>query len=118
MQRELVPLMESSYVNEILYFTSDEFDNRICESNFQNVKEVSFDELNSKFNSDEFNPVDGKLVRCADHVAAFIEADSSIKHGITSVHLTEGRNNIKKIYPSGCVVNGFAIGDFFDSFDI
>ena len=117
-QRELVPLMESSYVDEILYFTSDEFDNRICESNFQNVKEVSFDELNSKFNSDEFNPVDGKLVRCADHVAAFIEADSSIKHGITSVHLTEGRNNIKKIYPSGCVVNGFAIGDFFDSFDI
>ena len=115
-QRELVPLMESSYVDEILYFTSDEFDNRICDSNFQNVKEVSFDELNSKFNSDEFNPVDGKLVRCADHVAAFIEADSSIKHGITSIHLTEGRNNIKKIYPAGCVVNGFPIGDFFDSF--
>ena len=34
------------------------------------------------------------------------------------IHLTEGKNNIKKIYPRGCVVNGFAIGDFFDSFDI
>ena len=116
-QKELVPLMEDSYVNEILYFTSDEFDNRICDSNFQNVKEVSFDELNSKYNSDEFNPVDGKLVRLADHISAFVEADSSIKFGITSAHLVQGRENIKKSYTNKGEVNGINLSEFFGLFE-
>ena len=55
-QRELVPLMESSYVDEILYFTSDEFDNRICDSNFQNVKEVSFEDVICLYISNALKP--------------------------------------------------------------
>ncbi|MDD7417617.1 MAG: HD domain-containing protein [Treponemataceae bacterium] len=113
---ELVPLMEKFYSEELLYFTSDEFDNRICFDGFLNVNNVTFEQLNSDFNTDKYNPVDGNLVRCSDHVAAFIEADSSIKHGITSLHLSEGKNNIQKIYPKGKVISGFAIGDFFSEF--
>jgi putative hydrolase of HD superfamily len=116
-KRELVPLMEDFYADELLYFTSNEFDNRICvDKNYTNVQTVSFDELNVKYNDESFSPVDGALVRCADHAAAFIEADSSIKYGITSAHLREGRENIRKIYPAGRIISGFKIGDFFAHF--
>lgn len=116
-QRELVPLMEDFYAKELLYFTSDEFENRICHnSDFSSSVVVSFEDLNSLYNDERYKPVDGALVRCADHAAAFIEADSSIHYGITSAHLREGRENITKLYPPGTIISGFKIGDFFSHF--
>lgn len=102
--KELVPLMEDFYVDELKYFTSDEFENRIILDG--KVTHVSFDQLNSTYNKDEFNPVDGKLVRLCDHASALLEADVSIKHGITSRHLEGGRENTLAIYPEGSVING------------
>lgn len=106
---ELVPLMESFYVEEILYFTNDEFQNRILVEELDGHKSaqtVSWEELRDNYNSDGYSPVDGKLVRLADHLSAFIEADSSIKYGITSRQLTGGRDNILKTYLSGTRING------------
>jgi len=101
---ELVPLMEDFYKDEILYFTSDEFQNRIMDGD--KVVTVSYEDLNEKYNSDEWNPVDGKLVRLADHYSALLEADASIRHGITSKHLMDGKINLLKTYQEGCVING------------
>ena len=106
---ELVPLMDASYVDEILYFTNDEFQNRILVTELDGQKTaqaVSYEELRDNYNSDVYSPVDGKLVRLADHLSAFIEADSSIKYGITSKQLTSGRDNILKSYLSGTKING------------
>ena len=109
--KELVPLMEDFYVDELMYFTSDEFENRIIENG--KVKHVSYEELNEAYNSDEFSPVDGKLVRLCDHASAFLEADISIKHGITSRHLEDGRDNTLSIYKKGTVINGIDAYDLF-----
>ena len=76
------------------------------------IESVSWRELNKQYNEDVFNPVDGKTVRLADHIAALIEADSSIKYGITSVHLTGGRENILNSYPEDTEINGIKIGQF------
>ncbi|OJF75704.1 MAG: hydrolase [Treponema sp. CETP13] len=117
---ELEPLMESFFADELNYFTNDEFDNRILlesADGFMPVKGLSFADLNSKYNTDKFSPVDGKLVRCADHISAFLETDSSIKHGITSFHLKSGRENIIQMYPVGVVINGFDLGKFFEEFN-
>lgn len=106
---ELVPLMESFYVDEILYFTSNEFQNRILIQELDGGKtsqEVSFEELQENYNSDIYSPVDGKIVRLADHLSAMLEADSSIKYGITSRQLTSGRDNILKMYMTGTKING------------
>lgn len=106
---ELVPLMESFYVDEILYFTSNEFQNRILISELDGGKtsqNVSFEELQENYNSDAYSPVDGKIVRLADHLSALIEAASSIKYGITSRQLTSGRDNILKMYLAGTKING------------
>ncbi|WP_407424963.1 HD family hydrolase [Treponema sp.] len=113
---ELVPLMDSSYVQEILYFTNDEFQNRILVTELDGSKtsqSVSWEELNENYNSDIYSPVDGKLVRLADHLSAFIEADSSIKYGITSKQLTSGRDNILKCYSSYNKINGIDAAGLF-----
>lgn len=105
---ELLPLMEPFYAGELMYFTNDEFENRVQVGSEGAVetKCVSFEELNAVYNSDSYSPVDGKLVRLADHLSAFIEADSSIAYGITSAHLREGRNNLLSSYPDGTIING------------
>ncbi|MBE6349337.1 MAG: HD domain-containing protein [Spirochaetaceae bacterium] len=120
---QLKPLMDDFFAEELLYFTNDEFSNRIV---FQGknsditerypVTHVSFEDMNSQFNSEEFSPIDGRLIRCADHIGAFLEAYSSVEYGITSKHLTEGQENIKKMYPVGKSINGVDIGAFFAEF--
>ena len=102
--KELVPYMEDFYKEEIIYFTNDEFSNRILQ--YGRVVQVDFDELNDRYNIDECNPVDGRLVRLADHFSALLEADASIRYGITSEHLVEGKTNIMNAYPQGKTVNG------------
>lgn len=111
-QKELVPLMEPFYRDEILYWTSDEFSNRAIFDNC--VLSISFNELNSKFNEDKYSPVDGKLVRAADHLSALLEAHLSIQHGITSVQLQKGRENLYKGYKKGILVNGIDVPAIFD----
>ena len=106
--RELVPLMEDFYSAELMYWTSDEFENRVLIDGKKQA--ASFDDLNQRYNSAEFSPVDGKLVRLADHLSALLEADISIKHGITSEHLESGRANMLKSHPRGTVINGIDAG--------
>jgi len=114
---ELVPLMDDSYVDELMYFISDEFSNRILQKDGNlksGVEKVEWEEINLKYNKDGFNPVDGRTVRLADHLSALIEADSSIKYGITSEHLRSGKENILKLYKHGLIINGIEIRKIFD----
>ena len=109
--KELVPLMDESYVEEVIYYTSDEFSDRIIQDG--KIKKVSWDELNEKYNEDQFNPVDGKLVRVCDHLSALMEADISIKHGITSSHLTGGREGLLNHYGEDQIISGINVKELF-----
>ena len=111
--KELVPLMEDFYRNEILYFTNNEFMNRIELDN--KVSEVSFEKMNENYNFDEFNPVDGRLVRVADHFSALLEAELSIRYGISSTQLVLGKQNLLNAYPEGKIINGLDVHDLFNS---
>lgn len=110
--KELVPLMEDFYSKELIYFTSDEFSNRVYLNGM--VKKVSWEDLNTKYHDEDF-PVDGKLVRLADHLSALLEADISIKHGITSSHLVGGRANMMKLYAEGEKINGIDAFSLFNT---
>ncbi len=112
--KELIPLMDDCFRDELIYFTGDEFKNRVIDGG--RVKHVTFDELQEQYNKPEFSPVDGKLIRVADHIAAFIEADSSIRFGISSGHLVSGRRNILELYPEGTTVNGIDVHSLFREF--
>ncbi|MCI7798577.1 MAG: HD domain-containing protein, partial [Spirochaetia bacterium] len=110
--KELVPLMEDFIVKEVTYFTSDEFSNRIQDKSGR-IQIVSYEELNEKYNNDEFKPVDGKLVRICDHLSALMEANISIKHGITSEHLEIGLETTVNHYEKNQVINGINVYEFF-----
>lgn len=114
--KELVPLMEPYFSDELMYFTSDEFSNRI-KGKKGNAEVVSWEDLNGKYNQDDFSPVDGRTVRIADHLSALLEADSSIKHGITSNHLEYGRNSMISHYKPGETINGIDVGKLFREID-
>ena len=110
--KELVPLMEPYFSDELMYFTSDEFSNGVKDKK-GNAEVVSWEDLNGKYNQDDFSPVDGRTVRIADHLPALLEADSSIKHGITSNHLEYGRNSMISHYKPGETINGIDVGKLF-----
>lgn len=111
--QELVPLMADFYREEMLYYTSDEFSDRIIKDG--RVVKVSWEDLNSKYNTAAFNPVDGRLVRICDHFSALMEADISIKHGITSTHLQTGRDSMLNHYKENEIISGINVNKFFNS---
>ncbi len=111
--KELVPLMENFFVNQIIYYTSDEFSNRI-QNEMGIIQKVSYDELNEKYNDEKFQPIDGKLVRICDHLSALMEASISINHGITSEHLEVGLEATVNHYKKNQVINGINVYDFFN----
>ncbi|MBO4532158.1 MAG: HD domain-containing protein [Treponema sp.] len=110
--KELVPLMDSSYLDEVIYYTSDEFSDRIMNQD-KKVQTVSWEELNERYNKAEFNPVDGRLVRVCDHLSALMEADISIRHGITSSHLQGGRDGMLELYSAAEKISGIEVNKLF-----
>lgn len=111
--KELVPLMQDFYKDQVIYFTSDEFSNRILVDG--KVKVVSYQELNEKYNDKKYQPVDGNLVRVCDHLSALMEADISIKHGITSSHLVSGREGLLNHYKEDELISGINVNKLFHS---
>ena len=110
--KELVPLMEPFFSDELIYYTSDEFTDRILDKKGK-IVHVSWDDLNTKYNTEEFQPIDGRLVRICDHLSALMEADISIKHGITSEHLTKGREGTLAHYKENDIISGINVNELF-----
>lgn len=111
--KELVPLMEPFFEKELIYYTSDEFTDRILDSKGK-IRHVSWEELNTKYNTADFQPIDGRLVRICDHLSALMEADISIKHGITSEHLTKGREGTIAHYKKDEIISGLKVNELFN----
>jgi len=114
-EKELLPLIDDSYRREVLYYIQDEFENRVIIDGKVRLIE-NYEELNTIYNEKKYCACDGKLVRFADQVAAFVEAESSIRFGITSTQLENGRRGILENYPSTKKINGFPVDKFFSSF--
>ncbi|MGQ9820064.1 MAG: HD domain-containing protein [Candidatus Kapaibacteriales bacterium] len=94
-EKEIYSLLEEEWRDEIRYFTQDEFSNKIILNN-EVKNHISFDDLNSKYNYDVYCPFDGELIRAADQIAAFLEANSSIQYGIRSLELQNAVDMIKQ----------------------
>jgi putative hydrolase of HD superfamily len=94
----------------------DEFSDRIVDNGMKIVFSKDDDCEINKYNEDKFDPIDGRLIKLADEMAAFLEADQSIYHGITSRHLQEGMARIRFKYLDGGTINGIDVKEFFLSF--
>ncbi|OEF99907.1 hypothetical protein BHF71_07295 [Vulcanibacillus modesticaldus] len=118
---ELYPKLPKLIVEELYYLIGigikggDEYSNRIKENGKARV--LFENEKISEFNDDKYSPLDGKLIKLADEIAAFLEADQSIKHGIVSRHLHEGRERVRLKYIENSQINDVNVKEFFLSFD-
>ena len=96
MEEIIFPLLPKSWHDDIRYFTKDEFSSKIV--NDGKIEIVSSDIINEKYNSDEFNPIDGEIIRACDHLSAYIEAYLSLSYGIRSEQMQSGYDHLTGKY--------------------
>ena len=97
-EKEIFPLIEQEWLDELKYFLVDEFENKIILGGQIHSSELTTDNLNELYNTDEFNAYDGKIIRAADHLAAYLEAWNSCSSGIKTEELSNAAQNIKDYY--------------------
>lgn len=112
---KLLPLLPWGWHEEIIYFTQNEFTNRVMLDGVPT--EVSEEELNGKYNVDGhgYKAVDGRMLKGCDHLAAFVEACLSTEYGITSKHLLNGMADLREKYKNKTIA-GINFGAVYDEF--
>lgn len=114
-EEKILPLLPGAWHEEMRYFMEDEFENKIIRAD-RIIKGISTEELCALYNQDEFCPRDGEILKVCDHLAAFVEASLSARHGIRSSHLIEGRQKLYKLY-SQKEIAGINFGQVFCHFN-
>lgn len=112
-EAEIYPLLETEWIDEFKYFTEDEFSSKYITNN--QIVVTTSDELNSSFNLNEHNGIDGEVVKIADHLSAFVEAYKATESGIRTPQLTDGVHSIKNTY-KGKIIAGINIGAIYADF--
>ena len=113
MHRVIYPLLPENIMQELEYYTQDEFASRIVKDG--KICKVSSQEINDSYNKDCFNPVDGEIIRACDHLSAYLEAYLSIKYGIQSEQLQSGYHSLFQKYENR-IIAGIDFGQLFDYF--
>ncbi len=112
MEERILPLLPEGWRDEIRYFTSDEFKNKIRVSGVPVLLDKDMDE---EWNRDDADPLDGRIIEACDKLAAYIEASYSIRLGLASQALSDGKRNIYGRFGRS-VISGFPMGQLFDYF--
>ncbi len=100
------------------YLGSDgasEFDNTIIKDG--RITRVTWDELQKTYNKDSFDPKDGYLLKVCDNLAAFIEAYTATRNGITNEQLHHAQWKIRNLYQKKPFMEGVHIGALLADFD-
>jgi putative hydrolase of HD superfamily len=116
LEDKLLPLLPSDWHKEFRYFIEDEFESKIKTENNE-IKLVSSEEINESFNKDSYSPVDGKIIKICDDLAAYVETYFSISHGITSETLINAHNELFSRYKDKKIA-GIDFGKLFEQFKI
>ena len=64
MKEELLPLLPKTWHGEMQYFTYGEFKNK-AKVNGEIILDISFKDLNQKFNEEQFSPMDGEMIKAS-----------------------------------------------------
>lgn len=96
-EQEIYPYLEESWLDEIKYYTVEEFNNKITDNN-RSINVPTVEEINNNYNDDKYNPLDGELIRAADRLSAFLEAWNSCSAGIKTEELALAAQKIKDDY--------------------
>jgi putative hydrolases of HD superfamily len=115
MESQILSLLKPAVASDLRYYTQKEFEDKIFEG--AKARILTRSESMDAFNTDNFNPLDGKLVKLADEMAALLEAHVSLESGIKSADLISGRDSLVNKYTQRArIVSGIEVADFFESF--
>jgi putative hydrolase of HD superfamily len=114
LEKEVYRLLPAGWLPDFLMFAEREFDTFVTVEG--KLVETTSEEISARFNEDAFNPKDGRLVKGADNLAAFVEAYIGIRNGSVSQDLQLARFNIKEDN-QGISVAGLDFGGIYSDFD-
>ncbi len=82
------------------------------------VQRKDYSDFHMRFNKDECDPKDGDAVKVCDTLAAYIEAYTAIRNGITSDHIQQAFWRMRETNAKGTLGNSdIHIGALFTDFD-
>lgn len=113
LEQKIFPLLPPSWRDKLHYYIQEEFKSKIILDG--HVVYCSSDEINLHYDSEAFNPLDGELIRGADHLSAYIEAYLSIQYGIRSDSLISGQQNLYPLYKNKAIA-GLDMEQYFTMF--
>jgi putative hydrolase of HD superfamily len=110
---KLLPLLPRYLREEMRYFLTDEFADRIRPDG--RLKKIEAPEkMADEYNSDSYDAIDGSLIKVADHLGAYIEASASIANGVAPAHLVEAKESLLEKY-RGKKLYGIDVGRLFEA---
>jgi putative hydrolase of HD superfamily len=111
-EEKILPLLPQAWHEDIINFTADEFANRMIKDG----KVTVFDgDVPEKYNIDQYQVIDGRMLKGCDNLAAFMEAWLSIRYGITSAHLEKAVQTLPEQYKNK-VIGGINFGKIYQQF--
>ncbi len=101
----LNPLSEAGYtniVNPLTYLLGLTIDGefKACYTKGDKIVGCTTENIYSSYNRDECNPKDGELIKACDVLGAFMEAHTSIRHGVSSSQILEASIRIRSKIPN------------------
>ena len=112
---KILPLLPYSWHEDILYYTQNEFSNRVRING--KAEQTTIEEINAKYNEQGYHAIDGAVLKGCDNLAAFVEVWLSQRYGISSPRMEEGERAIRAQYKDK-VIGGINFGRVYDEFPI
>lgn len=112
---KILPLLPYSWHEDILYYTQNEFSNRVRING--KAEQTTIEEINAKYNEPGYHAIDGAVLKGCDNLAAFVEVWLSQRYGISSPRMEEGERAIRAQYKDK-VIGGINFGRVYDEFPI
>ena len=115
MNERILPLIPEGWRRELRWYTEEEFTNKTWQQGQIDPVQRHEDDIPAKLNQDRFDPMDGRLIEVCDKLAAYIEASVSIRTGIHSPELEDGKRALYEKF-KGAQVAGLSLGYLFEYF--
>lgn len=115
MNEKIYPFIPDEWRTELDYYTCDEFESKIIKNSEMII--TTSEEISKNYNSEEFNPLDGKIIRGCDHFGALLETYFSHNYGVTSNTLRGANRDLQRDYKDR-VIGGINFGELFSQFAI
>ena len=121
-QRVFGPLRQGGcpeLADRLAYFLGMEVGSEFRESAVVDGKVIRLDprSLDAEHNRDDHDPKDGYLLKVCDSLAAFIEAYTAMRNGITADHLQRAIYRIRADYAGAVVAGKVHVGALLADFD-